>query len=219
MAIEPDKAAITTLSKQGFGLAANPSGTGSRLYLAAALPGEEVSYHLRTKKAGVLWDVACQVENPSPHRVAPKCASAPGNLPCEHSLSLCGGCTLQHLNYPEQLQLKHQRLVELFAARELYPDRWEEPLAGEPFGYRHQARIGVHRVAKKNRLLVGFRENLSNRITDTARCEVLLPQVGHLLEELASCLSSMDIAKQIAQIEVAGGDKGTSINTHFCGLI
>ncbi len=65
------------------------------------------------------------------------------------------------------------------------PEQVLEPMTGPLWGYRRRARLGVKWVAKKGRVLVGFRERHSPYIADLRRCEVLDERVGGLLEELA----------------------------------
>jgi len=207
----PSQVTIARLNARGFGVVANPPGEIGRLHLAGALPGEEIQFHLRAKRSGARWGLVENVITPSPHRVQPKCPHAPGNLPCGPGASVCGGCAMQHIDYAEQLRIKQERVAALFAAKSLTVNSWADPLASDPFGYRHQARIGVRWVAKKGRLLAGFRESLSNRITDCTRCEVLIPSVGRTLDKLTQCLAGLSIADQIAQVEVVSGDEHAAL--------
>jgi 23S rRNA (uracil1939-C5)-methyltransferase len=90
------------------------------------------------------------------------------------------------------------------------PARWLPPLsAAQPeghWGYRRKARLGVRWVAKKGRVLVGFRERGSSFIADLGRCEVLQPAVGERLEALARLIEGLSIRERVPQIEVAQGD-------------
>jgi 23S rRNA (uracil1939-C5)-methyltransferase len=77
------------------------------------------------------------------------------------------------------------------------------PLRADAWGYRRKARLGVKHVAKKGRVLVGFRERNTPFIADMERCEVLLPEVGHKLEQLSELIGQLEARAQIPQIEVA----------------
>ena len=73
------------------------SGTGGRaVFVPFALPGETVSVHVVEQKPGHLRAELVEVLEPSPQRILPK---------CKH-YGVCGGCTYQHLSYPDQLQAK-----------------------------------------------------------------------------------------------------------------
>jgi 23S rRNA (uracil1939-C5)-methyltransferase len=80
------------------------------------------------------------------------------------------------------------------------------PLRSHPWGYRRKARLGVKFVRKKGRVLVGFRERDTSFLADMSRCEVLIPQVGHHLRDLAHLIESLEARETIPQIEVASDD-------------
>jgi 23S rRNA (uracil1939-C5)-methyltransferase len=86
------------------------------------------------------------------------------------------------------------------------------PLTGPVWGYRRKARLGVKWVAKKQRVLVGFREAADPRfIADLNRCEVLVPAVGDRLAALSALIESLDARDSIPQIELAAGDDATAL--------
>jgi tRNA/tmRNA/rRNA uracil-C5-methylase (TrmA/RlmC/RlmD family) len=81
----------------------------------------------------------------------------------------CGGCSLQHLNPYNQIHFKLETLKEQMAHfGQVVPDQWLSPVQS-PYtqGYRHKARLGVRYVAKKDKVLVGFRERNGKFITDS----------------------------------------------------
>jgi 23S rRNA (uracil1939-C5)-methyltransferase len=61
-------------------------------------------------------------------------------------------------------------------------------------------------VAKKGRVLVGFREKSSALLAELKSCPVLHPQVGERLRDLADMISRLTIKDLVPQIEVAVGD-------------
>ncbi|WP_411728193.1 23S rRNA (uracil(1939)-C(5))-methyltransferase RlmD, partial [Methyloglobulus sp.] len=81
-----------------------------------------------------------------------------------------------------------------------------EPLTGPHWGYRRKARLGVKYVAKKNRVLVGFREKRHPYLAEIDSCVVMHPVVGTKLVELGEMISGLSIREKIPQIEVAIGD-------------
>jgi 23S rRNA (uracil1939-C5)-methyltransferase len=60
-------------------------------------------------------------------------------------------------------------------------------------------------------VLVGFRERLSPYVTATARCEVLAPPAGELIEPLAALLMELGIHERVPQIEVAVADNAVAL--------
>ncbi|KAA6185631.1 23S rRNA (uracil(1939)-C(5))-methyltransferase RlmD [Thiohalocapsa marina] len=210
---EPVEALIEDLTHDGRGLT---HVGGKAVFVHGALPGERV--RLRYTRVQRRYDegVVDAVLTPSPQRVTPRCAS----------FGVCGGCSLQHMDSEAQIQAKQAILQDVLRRiGKVEPMRWLEPLtAGEPvqpeaepgsqpvslqdqhWGYRRKARLGVRWVAKKGRVLVGFRERGSAFIADTERCEVLHPSVGTRLSDLAQLIEGLDIRERLPQIEVAQGD-------------
>jgi len=67
----------------------------------------------------------------------------------------------------------------------------------------------VRYVAKKEKVLVGFREKKSGFITNMSRCEVLHPSLGDNLEVLADAIERLSIKSQVPQLEVAVAENNT----------
>lgn len=188
------EAVIESLTHDGRGLT---HVDGKAVFVFGALPGERVMMRLTSRQRR--YDEASVVEvlEASPQRVAPRC----------ESFGRCGGCSLQHLEPEAQIAAKQEILGDVLRRiGGLAPERWLPPLTGAHWGYRRKARLGVRWVEKKGRVLVGFRERGSAFICDSARCEVLLPEVGDRLEDLAQLIQGLSIRSRVAQIEVAQGD-------------
>jgi len=69
---------------------------GDHVLVDGAIPGELVDVELTRRRGGAWWARTDVVLEPSPHRVTPPCPYVPE----------CGGCNLQHVAYPQQLELK-----------------------------------------------------------------------------------------------------------------
>ncbi len=187
---------IADLAHDGRGVARDH---GKVKLISGALPDETVTY--RVLKTHRQHDDARveQVLIPSKHRTSPDCPH----------FGHCGGCVLQHLQADQQILHKQNWLADNFLRiGHLSPERWLPPLRGPYWGYRHKARLGAKWVAKKGKLLVGFREVNSAFIADLQRCLVLHPQVGERLPLLADVLGHLSIREQLPQIEVAIPDRG-----------
>ncbi len=197
--ITEHSATVEDLSHDGKGVVRVD---GKAVFLAGALPGEEVTFTLKKRRRS--WDVAelVSVELASNDRIEPRCAVA----------SMCGGCSLQHLNSESQIALKQRSLLEsLKRIGKTEPLEVLPVMTGDLWGYRRKARLGARYVTKKQSLLIGFREKGGRFITDMDRCEVLHPDVGARISELRDLVGAMDAAKEIAQIEVAIGDEVTAL--------
>jgi 23S rRNA (uracil1939-C5)-methyltransferase len=86
-----------------------------------------------------------------------------------------------------------------------------DPLTAERWSYRRRARLGVRWVARKGRVLVGFRERLAPYIADLQRCEILATPVDGLLVALGTLIGGLTIRERLPQIEVAVADNGVAL--------
>lgn len=189
------EATITDLSHDGKGVTRID---GKAVFVSGALLGEQVK--LRIRKRHRHYDEAEVVElvTRSPHRVEPLC----------RHFGQCGGCSLQHLDAESQIEVKQRVLKDNFERiGKVAPERWLPPLTDVPWGYRRKGRLSVRQVAKKGRVLVGFREESNPRfVADITQCEVVHPALGPKIGLLAELVGGLDAATEIPQIEFAAGD-------------
>lgn len=175
---------------------------GKAVFIDGALPGEAVSFAYTLIKRDFAEGRVVEIAEPSPHRVEPRCAH----------FSICGGCSVQHLNEAQQIAEKQNLLLEQFRRiGKVEPEALWEPLTGPLWGYRHKARLGVKWVAKKEKMLVGFREKASAFVADLESCPVLHPKVGERLRDLAAMINNLSIKDRLPQIEVAVGDERAAL--------
>lgn len=190
---------INALSHEGRGIAHIQ---GKTTFIHGAIANEKVlckitKYHRRYNEGKV-----CEVLSPSPFRVEPS---------CQH-FGTCGGCSMQHMDINHQIQLKQQTLIEqLKHFGSVVPETLLPPISGHPLGYRGKARLGVRYVIKKEKLLVGFRENFSNYLADIETCSTLKPEIGTRLKALSTLIASLTQYDHIPQIEVAAGEDAIAL--------
>jgi len=187
---EPREVTIEGLSHEGRGIT---TVNGKTVFVFGALPGERVL--MQVQKSTRKFDQATTLEvlEAAPQRIEPRC----------EAFAVCGGCSLQYLDNDAQVELKQRSLLEMMAHAGVDVGEVLPALRGEAWGYRRKARLGVRYVAKKGRVLVGFRERNSSFIADMHRCEVLIPEVGQRLDALSALIGELDARAQIPQIEVA----------------
>ena len=191
---EPVRATVESLTHDGRGIVRID---GKPVFVEGALPGEEISFVYTEVRRDFGEGRAVEIHTPAPGRVEPRCPS----------FGICGGCSFQHVADQEQIRFKQDALIEQFRRTARLVD-WPlfPPLTGPNWGYRHKARLGVKYVAKKGRVLVGFRERSSPFIADLQACPVLHPRVGERLLDLAEMIGRLSIRDRVPQIEVAVGD-------------
>lgn len=175
---------------------------GKTVFVAGALPGERIRFRRAKRHKQHDDGVLLEVLEPAANRVTPRCAH----------FGLCGGCALQHLDPVSQIAAKEQELRDnLERIARTMPDQWFEPMRGPVWNYRRRARLGVKYVAKKGRVLVGFRERLAPYVAELARCEVLSEPAGTLITPLAEMIMTLSIRDRLPQIEVAIADNAVAL--------
>ena len=195
---------VESLSHEGRGIAHygshpdHPSEKqGKKVFIRYALPGETVSAQItnvvkRLEEA----DSTALLSEPAAIRIEPKCPH----------FTVCGGCNMQHIQLDEQIRLKQDVLkshLEHFAG--IQPEQWLPALRSSREDYRRKARIGVRYLPHKDKLVVGFRENQSNKLISIDRCMVLDREFGSITA-LKQLLQSLKAKAAIGHIELAMGD-------------
>jgi len=191
----PFEAHISALGHDGRGVARID---GKTVFVSGALLDETVMARLRRRHRHFDEAEVVEVLSPSPNRVEPRC----------RHFAQCSGCSLQHMAAAAQIEAKQRVLAENFERiGKVAPESWLPPLTGEPWGYRRKGRLSVRNVAKKGRVLVGFREEQNPRfVTEIEQCEVMHPALGPKVGLLAELLGTLDAVDHIPQIEFAAGD-------------
>lgn len=190
---------ITDLAQDGRGVA---RADGKVVFVADALPGELARVLRRRRNRQFDEARLLEILRPAPERVAPRCPH----------FGVCGGCALQHCSGAAQLDLKQRHLRDTFQRiAQLEPAQWLAPLHGPAWGYRRRARLGVKYVAKKQRVLIGFREREGHHLADLQSCDVLHPTVGTRLPALAQLIGGLTVRGQIPQIELAVADNAVAL--------
>ena len=196
---------VESLSHEGRGIAhygSHPDHPadkhGKKVFIRYALPGETVRARItREVKKLEEADSLELLSEASEIRIQP---------PCPHFGS-CGGCNMQHIAPDAQIELKQSVLkshLQHFAG--IQPDEWLAPLRSQREDYRRKARIGVRYLPGKDKLVVGFRESQSNKLTSIDRCMILDREFGSVTR-LKQLLQSLNGKADVGHIELAMGDQ------------
>ena len=196
----PFEAQILDLTHDGRGVARRPAApgeSGKAVFVAGALPGERVMAEQTAKNRHFDEARTLEVLQASPDRVAPRCAH----------FGTCGGCVLQHLDEDKQIHAKQRVLMEnLERIGHVAPGSVLAPLVHASWGYRRKGRFSVRRVDKKNKTLVGFREQDPRFVADLSECHTVIPEIGGRITALAALVDGLDARADIPQIEFIAGD-------------
>lgn len=193
--LDPVTVTIESLSHDGRGVS---HVNGKVVFIDEALPGETVDFIYTDSRRDYAEGKVVNLANRSAQRVDPECAH----------FGSCGGCSFQHVADAEQIKIKEGLLKEQFSriGKVEIPQIWEA-LTGPHWGYRRKARMGVKYVAKKGRVLVGFRERRNPFLAELESCKVMHPIVGEKLTLLGEMIALLSVKDKIPQIEVAIGDE------------
>ncbi len=137
------------------------------VFVPASAVGDVVNVYAVKEKNKFIIAAIKNIVSPSPDRI---------DANCPHYL-LCGGCSLMHLSYRNQLDLKKQMLVELFANYnlEIKPDIIPSP-EQDHFRYRTQLRCVEGKI--------GFSERNSNKVVEITDCRILSKGISEALKKL-----------------------------------
>ncbi len=133
------------------------------------LPGEQVEVKEKKRSKKFIQAELLEIIKTSSSRIAP---------PCPY-YTQCGGCNLQHLEYPEQLALKRTLLTEalerskISLATATINNTLPSP---HPFAYRY--RIRLHLDSKQR---LGFHRVGSNQVIPISRCLLATDAINHSL--------------------------------------
>ena len=191
---------IVDLIHDGRGVARWPEGhpqAGKTVFVSGALPGEQVSVQQTARSRHFDEARTLEVLVASPDRVTPRCPH----------FGVCGGCVLQHLDEGKQIEAKQRILLEsLQRIGHVQPQQVLPPLTGDAWGYRRKGRFSVRRVEKKDKTLVGFREQDPRFVAELHECHTVVPSIGFKIAALSALVDGMDARRDIPQIEFIAGD-------------
>ena len=140
------KVTISDLNNEGEGVV-RAGDERFVVFVADALPGEEVEARLVTKKKNYGTAKVLRRLSESPERITPACGI----------FGRCGGCQLQHISYGAQLRMKRKTVVdalERIGGIEA-PNVHECVPSPELWGYRNKASLPVQSLGGES-LRAGF---------------------------------------------------------------
>ena len=163
---------ILTLTDLAFGGDAIGRLDGRVVFVPYGLPGERVAVELTEERRDFARGRIVEVLEPSSARVEP---------PCPYYRAGCGGCQLQHLDYPAQLEFKRRVVVEQLRRLAHFGEAAElvRPTIGmvRPWEYRNHARFTVGR--RFGELCFTYRG--THRLMRIDHCPIMQPAINETL--------------------------------------
>lgn len=184
--LRPGDIVVVTVKRLGI----NGEGVGyyrkKAIFIDGALPGEVVKTRVTKVEPKLLYGEAVRTERSSADRAAPFC----------QWYDVCGGCSLQHMNYEAQLRAKEELVRESFAryagiAPEALPMR---PILGmdEPQGYRNKAQLQLGRGGDRQ-VLAGLYAPGTRRLVDITGCPVQHSAVNDTMNTVKDIIAALDL--------------------------
>ena len=161
---------ITGVTSEGSGvgkLFLEGSASGFAIFVEGVLPGEHVKIQILKAQRSYAYGKLIEVMVPSIDRVVPSCPVA----------SRCGGCSLQHMKYSAQLQVKQKQVTDALRKIGGFEVALEEetfivePTIGmeDPWRYRNKSQMPFA-VNRDGEIINGFFKTGSHDIVPNEGC-------------------------------------------------
>ncbi len=178
---------IEALSTQGEGIARHE---GMVYFIPRALPGEKCEVEFVERKKN--WGRAHirEILSLSPQRVEPVCPR----------YGQCGGCQLQHLDYPAQREFKRGALAETLRRIGHIQAEPEEVVPSAPFHYREKVTFSLMEKDGKIRLAL-HRWDRRGDLVPVDACPQLAAEMEECLPLLEDWINRADLMRQIPGLD------------------
>lgn len=156
---------------------------GFTFFVDKALPGETVEIIATKLKKKYGYGRLMNIIKPSSHRTEPLCTVA----------GICGGCSLQHLDYSAQLEFKtakvRQNLMRIggFSHIDVLPAIGMD----NPVRYRNKAQYPVSII--NGEFVCGFYANHSHRLIPCEDCLINLEENKHIISAIKDFLQACNL--------------------------
>ncbi|MCH1984377.1 23S rRNA (uracil(1939)-C(5))-methyltransferase RlmD [Ruminococcus sp. OA3] len=157
---------------------------GYPLFIKDAVIGDEISAIVTKAGKSYGYGRVKDILKSSPHRVEPLCPHA----------GPCGGCQIQTLEYPRQLEYKENTIRNHLKRIGGFENPPMEPIIGmdQPFYYRNKAQFPVGKD-RDGRIITGFYAGRTHRIIDNRRCYLGLPVNEDILNRVISYMEECGV--------------------------
>lgn len=131
--------------------------SGQVVFVPGLLPTETADVHIIKPGKRYCVGKIARITEFSPHRVAPICPV----------FAKCGGCTLQHLNYQNQLEYKRNHVASCLKKIAHLDFDVPLPIPSSPYRYRNKTALAVDWT---DELKIGYYAAHSHNIADGGGC-------------------------------------------------
>jgi 23S rRNA (uracil1939-C5)-methyltransferase len=173
---------------------------GATVLVEGGIPGEEVEVSTRYKKGSTTFAEVVRVVEPSPHRVTPPCVYVPA----------CGGCQLQHVAYPHQVELKRDIVLDALHRQRIAHPAPRVHGATEPWRYRLRGEFHVIAGNAETAPALGFNRARSWRPIAIDDCLIHHPRITTALPALRALIASSG-KPELSTLHLTAGEDGQEL--------
>ena len=165
---------------------------GKAIMVPHSAPGDRVIARLiETKERYAVGEIV-KLVTPSPLRQTPACPY----------VGDCGGCTWQHIGYPEQLKAKQQSVADALRRIGKLDNFDLKPIIASPSAEHYRRRIRLQVSAVKR---LGFHSGGSHHVVEIDNCLIAAEPLSAAIAPLRVWLDRL--AATIDHVEIASGDE------------
>ena len=169
------------LSFEGKGVVKLSYGT---VFVDGLFPGEEAEIEIQYKRAGSYFGKVYRLISKSNDRIQPKCGVC----------TACGGCQLQQLSYPAQLEYKTKKVADAFRRQKIENLRVFPTISAEnPYEYRNKIQVPIGRDPHGH-IVSGFYRSGTHKIIPIDKCWIEDPRAGKIILELKKLMKEFHYA-------------------------
>ena len=152
---------ITSISEEGTGI--GHTGEGMTVFVTDAVPGDEIIAHITKVKKTYAFAFPVKIIRASENRVKEVCPVS----------KKCGGCSLMHISYEEQLKIKQRKVYDCIKRIGGIENPVMEEIIGceSPFFYRNKAQFPVANDKEQN-AVIGFFRKRSHDVVENTKCYI-----------------------------------------------
>lgn len=200
---------IINIGKLAFGGAGFGHLDGKACFIPFTAPGDRVRARTIREKSSFLEAELLELIDPSPLRCEPVCPV----------FGQCGGCSLQHISYEEQLRLKEELFAEQLWRFARVERQYVRSIEGAEDRWNYRTRVQIKARWIDGSLKMGFYRTGSHFVVPfPSSCPIASPVINGLLSGLDDLISSSPEPDRIPQIDVATGDDGQHVVIiHYIG--
>ena len=140
------------------------------VFVPFVIIGETVEIEITEVKKNFARAKLLRVVTPSEKRVNPEC----------RYYTACGGCQYQHMDYAEQLLIKHKQISDLFERVGRISPGVVQPVlpCPAPYGYRNRIMIRSQWNGREKKLEIGFIRADNHFVEDIEECKIAEPALN-----------------------------------------